>query len=459
MALYIGIFCGCGRTLELASTKVKAWNRFSLGVDTWGVDFGLLDAQGKLIGNPVNYRDSRTDGMMARVFETVPREQVYEQTGIQFMSINTLYQLQSLVEGQSPQLDIAHTFLTAPDLLNYWLTGTKVCEFSNTTTTQMFNPRSGTWTTEMLDKLGIPTHIFPEIVQPRHANRRLSMYRGHCSGLSRYGQRRGLPCPPKRPTMPIFSSGTWSLIGLEVNQPIISPEALAINATNEGGVYGTYRLLCNVMGLWIIQQCRATWQAQGLDYSYADLITLAEATPSLRSLIDPNDHIFFAPGNHPQHVQDWCAAHNQLVPETPGAIVRCVLESLALKYQEVLSNLLSISNRQAEVIHIVGGGTQNELLNQMTANATGLTVVTGPVEATVIGNAIVQLNTLGEIANLHEARQIVANSSTLRHYQPKDVADWQDAYGRYIALKRYHLSSIKLGLKRSPANRWRRRDN
>jgi rhamnulokinase len=351
------------------------------------------------------------------------------------MPINSLYQLLSLVESGSPQLDIAHTFLTAPDLLNYWLTGVKVCEFSNATTTQLFNPTTGTWATGLMAKLGIPSHIFPDIVKP---GTRLGSYDDipviapacHDTG-SAVAAVPAAAVPAAGDDFAYISSGTWSLVGLEVDRPILTAEALAANVTNEGGVYGTYRLLKNVMGLWILQQCRATWAAAGDDYSYGQLVALAANADPLTAVFNPNDPAFLPPGDHPQRIRDYCRRTAQPVPQTPGAIVYCVLKSLALAYREVLEQVTAVAGQKASVLHIVGGGTQNELLNQMTANATGLPVVAGPIEATVIGNALVQLISLGEIGDLSQARQIVAEMDELKRYEPKDTAVWDEAYGRY----------------------------
>jgi rhamnulokinase len=416
--------------IQAGIEKGKSLQPASLGVDTWGVDFGLLDRQDNLIGNPVHYRDGRTKGMMERTFARVPQAHIFAQTGIQFLPINTLYQILSLVDGRSPQLQIASTFLTAPDLLNFWLTGTKVCEFSNATTTQLFNPATGRWATELMAKLDIPYTIFPEIVQP---GTRLGTYEGipviapacHDTGSA------VAAVPAVMPDFAYISSGTWSLVGLEVDKPILTPEALAANATNEGGVYGAYRLLKNVMGLWILQQCRATWAAAGQAYTYAQLVAMAEEAEPLTAVFNPNHAIFLAPGDHPQHIREICRQTNQPVPQTPGALVRCVLESLALAYREVLEQVSAVAHRTLATIHIVGGGTQNKLLNQMTANATGLPVIAGPIEATVIGNALVQLITLGEIADLQQARQVAAGMAELKRYEPIDVAVWDEAYGRY----------------------------
>ena len=392
----------------------------SLAVDTWGVDFGLLDRNGNLIGNPVCYRDQRTEGMMDAVFERVAKADVFAQTGIQFMAINTLYQMMSLVG--SPHLQIADRFLTVPDLLNFWLTGTQVCEFSNATTTQMLNPYSGYWATEMLDTLGIPTHIFPEVVQP---GTHLGTFNAipvlapacHDTGSAVAG------VPTETENFAYISSGTWSLVGLEVMGPVVNQAALTINASNEGGVYGTFRLLKNVMGLWLLQQCRATWQKAGRAYSYAELVVLAESAKALQSIVDPNDDRFLPPGDHPAHIRDFCQRSGQLLPQTDAAIARCVFESLALAYRDVLLDLQALTGRTIEVIHVVGGGARNRLLNQLTADATGIPVLAGPTEATVIGNALVQLISLGELAHLKEGRQLVANSYRLERFEPQ--GEWR----------------------------------
>lgn len=423
------------RDIQDGIAKGRALKPASIGVDAWGVDFALLDRMGALLGNPVHYRDPRTAGMMEQVFARLGKGRVFDQTGIQFMPINTLYQLMSLVAYENPQLGIAATFLTIPDLLNYWLTGAKVCEFTNATTTQMFNPRTGTWALDILQELGIPTGMFPDIVQP---GTRLGLYENmpviapacHDTGSA------VVATPTQTPNYAYISSGTWSLVGLEVPEPIITPAALEANVTNEGGIGGTYRLLKNVMGLWIVQQCRSAWAAAGTTYSYADLLLHAQHAPPLQSLIIPNDPRFLPPGDHPQQVQALCAATGQVVPQTHGAIVRCVLESLALAYRDVLDTLERLAQQRIEQINIIGGGVQNELLCQMTANATGLPVQAGPVEATVLGNALVQLIALGELANIHQARQLVATMAPPRRYEPQHTDVWQAAYARYTALAR-----------------------
>ncbi len=425
------------REIQLGIEKGKLLKPASIGADTWGVDFGLLDQQGHLIGNPVNYRDRRTDGMMEAVFSKVPRQEVFAQTGVQFISINTLYHLMSMVESGSSQLQTAHTFLTIPDLLNYFLTGAKFCEFSNATTTQLLNPQTGTWATDMMEKLGIPSHIFPEVIP---SGTRLGSYEDipviapacHDTGSA------VAAIPTDTAEFAYISSGTWSLVGLETTEAIINDEALAINASNEGGVYGTNRFLKNVMGLWIIQQCRATWAKNDEAISYESLMTMAGDAVPLQSLIFPDDKAFLLPGDHPSIIRSFCKETGQPIPETKGEVIRCVLESLALRYRDVIESLAVCAGQQVSAINIVGGGSQNRLLNQMTADAMGLPVVAGPIEATVIGNAIVQLITLGELKDHREARQLVAEWDPLHTFEPHNKSRWDDAFECYSKLERDH---------------------
>lgn len=418
------------RDIQIGIEKGKALHPASIGVDTWGVDFGLLDKQGHLIGNPVHYRDGRTDGMMARAFNKIPRAEIFAQTGVQFMQINTLYQLISLVESRSPQLDIADTLLLSPDLLNYWLTGQKVSEFSIASTTQMMNPQTGAWAVDLLHKLDIPQHILPEIVP---SGTRLGQYDGipviapacHDTGSA------VAAVPAATADFAYISSGTWSLLGLELPQPVLSEAALAANVTNEGGVYGSVRLLKNLMGMWLLQQSRAAWTAHNEPFSYGDLVEMAQTARPFRSFINVNDPLFIKHGDMPERIQSFCKQTGQPVPQTKGEIVRVILESLAMAYRATLAQLTAVTPHPVRVIHIVGGGTQNKLLNQMTANATGLPVIAGPIEATVIGNATVQLIALGEIADLTQARAIVAEMAELAHYEPQETAVWQEMYQRY----------------------------
>jgi rhamnulokinase len=415
------------RNIQLGIEQGKAHHPASIGVDTWAVDFGLLDAQGNLLANPVMYRDARTNGMMDEAFALVPKREIFAQTGIQFMQINTLYQMLSLVKAKAPALDVAQTFLTIPDLLNFWMTGAKVCEFTNATTTQMYNPRSGEWATDMLEKLGIPTHILPEIVPP---GTKLGVYDGMpvIAPATHDTASAVAAVPTQTANYAYISSGTWSLVGLEVPQAIINDAAYDANVTNEVGVENSYRLLKNVMGLWILQQCRAVWASEGNTYSYDELVQLASEAPPLQSIIDVDDARFLPPGNHPQLIREWRLEHGFHAPQTHGEIVRCVLESLAVKCWTALEKLQRISGQSIDAIHIVGGGVKNTLLNQFIADATGVPVVTGPVEATVFGNAAMQFIALGELENIAQARQVIADMGVTQIYQPQETERWRDVH-------------------------------
>ena len=414
-----------------------------VGLDTWGVDFGLLDRDGALVSNPYHYRDSRTDSMLDEAFRRVPREEIFEQTGIQFMQLNSLYQLLAMVVGRSPALDIAETFLTMPDLFNYWLTGRKVCEFSIATTTQCYNPRQGDWAIPLLERLGIPTHIFPEIVPPGTVLGQLLPAVAEEVGVS------GLPViapachdtgsavaavPAEGPGFAWISSGTWSIMGAELPEPVINEQSLAFNFTNEGGVCGTFRFSRNIMGLWLVQECRRRWARQGEEFSYDELTQMASQAAPLRSVVDPDYSEFLKPGDMPARIRAFCQMTDQPVPQSKGAIVRCALESLALKYRWVLERLEEILGRRLEPIHIVGGGTQNRLLNQFAADATGRQVVTGPIEAAAAGNVITQAMALGYIGSLEEGRQVVRNSFDVATYEPVGEPGWDEAYVRFLAV-------------------------
>ncbi len=413
----------------------------SVGIDTWGVDFALLDRCGQLLGNPVHYRDRRTEGMMDAVLKLIPREEIYQRTGIQFMPINTLYQLYALMVRQDPQLEQAHTFLTIPDLLHYWLTGEAVCEFTNATTTQCYDPRAGDWARDLLARLGIPTHIFPEIRPPGQVLGDLAREVADATGLA--NTKVVLPAahdtgsavaavPFSNPKAAYISSGTWSLVGVETREPVINALGLLHNFTNEGGVGGRFRLLKNVMGLWLLQECRRTWATQGNDWSYEELTQLAQQAPPFRSLIDPDDGRFLPPGDMPARIQAFCQETHQPLPQSPGEVVRCVLESLALKYRCVIEWLAQVCGWHIPAVHIVGGGVQNRWLCQATADATGRPVLAGPVEATAIGNLLVQAMGLGYLNGLDEARDYVRHTFPLALYEPRDTTTWQEAYERFI---------------------------
>lgn len=404
-----------------------------IGVDTWGVDFAFLDREGRLLANPLHYRQERAPGIMDWVFERVPRREVFDRTGIQFMVINGVYLLATMAQAKSSLFDAAGTILTIPDLFNYWLTGERSCEFTHATTTQAYNPRRDDWDRDTLSAIDVPLDIFPKVNKP---GTRLGDYQGipvilpatHDTGSA------VVAVPTTTENYAYLSSGTWSLLGLEVDEPIINDQAYAYNVTNEGGVYGNFRLLKNVMGLWLAQQCRATWTQAGTEYSYEQLKQLANQAEPFRSLVDPNDPIFLPPGDMPGRIRDFCRSTGQLVPETPGQVMRAVYESLALRYRAVLDQLIDLTGRQVDVLHIIGGGVRNELLCQMTADAIGRDVVAGPAEATAIGNAIIQYISLGEIGSVAQAREIMLRSSETIRYQPQNAAHWGETYQRFKGL-------------------------
>ncbi len=412
-----------------------------LGLDTWGVDFGLLDKTGALIGNPYHYRDARTDGMIAAAFQQVPREEIFAQTGIQFMQLNTLYQL--LAMRGTPALEAAHTLLLMPDLFNYWLTGQKAAEFSIATTTQCCDPRQADWAWPMLEKFGIPGGIFPEIIPSGTLLGGLLPEIVQETGAS--GLQVVAPAchdtgsavaavPAAGGSYAWISSGTWSIMGVTVDKPVINPQVLEFNLTNEGGVGGTIRLSKNIVGLWLVQECRRLWTAQGDRYSWDQLTEMAAAAPPLTALIDPDHHDFLMPGDMPARIQAFCRRTNQPVPQSKGAIIRCALESIALRSRWVLSGLETILGYPLEKIHIIGGGTQNLLLNQMIADAANRPVIAGPIEATAIGNILMQMLALGHISSLAEGREIVANSFPLTRYQPAAADAWEIAYQRFLSI-------------------------
>jgi rhamnulokinase len=436
------LFADVKEALRRAAQVVEG-DLASVGVDAWGVDFALLDAQGRLLGNPVHYRDRRTEGVMAEVFRCIPPEEIYRRTGIQFMPINTLYQLYALARRQDPQLQIASTFLTIPDLFHSWLSGVHACEFTNATTTQCYDPEEGDWARDLLGRLGIPSQIFPKVVPPGTVLGLLEPELKEALGLPRtqviapasHDTGSAVAAVPfHSPQGAYISSGTWSLVGVEVRTRIITSEAMKYNFTHEGGVNGTYRFLKNVMGLWLLQETRRTWAAQGQRWDYESLLRLAESAPPLQSLIDPDDPRFLAPGDIPARIRSFCAETGQPVPGSQAEVVRCILESLVLKYRWVIERLESLLGWHIQVIHVVGGGSRNQLMCQWTADATGRLVLAGPVEATAIGNILLQCIALGGISGLDDARAIVRSSFSPIVYEPQPVDDWEEAYLRFLDL-------------------------
>lgn len=416
----------------------------SVAVDTWGIDYALLNRAGELVGNPHCYRDSRTAGMMERAFERVPRWEIYRQSGgIQFLSINTLYQLLAMVERQDPALDAAATFLMIPDLFHYWLTGRKVCEFTDATSTQFYRAATGGWSTDLLARLGIPTDIFPEVVLPGTVLGPLLPGVAEETGLG------SLPVvapaahdtasaivavPAESEHFAWLSSGTWSLLGGISAEPIVTPEALVANFSSYGGPGGRYLPWKNIMGLWLVQECRRAWARTGEDLSYDQLTGLAAAARPFVAIVNPDDATFLAPKDMPEAIAAFCRQHGQPVPASRGEMVRSVLESLALSYRWTLETLGRLQDRPFDVLHVVGGGSRNRLLCQFTADACGIPVTAGPVEATAIGNAALQAVAIGDLSSLEEARQIIRRSFDVETYEPKDRAAWDAAYERFLAI-------------------------
>jgi rhamnulokinase len=395
----------------------------SVGIDTWGVDFGLLDRRGRLLGNPVHYRDRRTEGQVERATGIVPAREIYERTGIQFLPINTLYQLMAMAAAGDPQLEVAERLLPMPALLAHWLGGAPACERTMATTTQCFDVRAGAWALDLLAHLGVPTGIFGEVVEPGTDLGPLLGERGAARVIApgthdTASAVAAVPFAPGRQAA-FLSAGTWSLVGMELDRPVVSDAAREANLSNEGGVAGTVRLLKNVMGLWLVQECRRAWARAGRTWTYDELLAMAEAAPPLGPVIDPDDERLLRPADMPAQIAACCAERGQPPPGSPGEVVRCALESLALKHRAALDRLEAVTGTRAEVVHVVGGGARNALLCQLTADACGRPVVAGPVEATAIGNLLVQAMALGLVGSLEEARALVGRSLEPRTYEPR----------------------------------------
>jgi rhamnulokinase len=370
---------------------------------------------------------------------------VFEYTGIQFMQLNALFQLYAMRDSQSPLLDLARTFLTMPDLFNYWLTGRKVNEFSIATTTQFYDPRKKAWSTELLERLGLPTSILCDVIPPgtvlgdllpevadELAIDPIPVIAPACHDTGSAVA----AVPAEEDDYAYISSGTWSLMGVEVDEPVITSQSLQYNFTNEGGVCDTIRLLKNIMGLWLVQECRREWAREGKAYDYAALARMAAEAPAFGPILDVDAHPFLAPGGMPDKIRQFCADTGQEVPESKGAILRCALESLALRYRWVLERLEDMMGRTIKVVHIIGGGMQNELLCQFAADAMQRPVVAGPIEATAMGNMLMQALAMGHIDSLAQGREIIRQSFEMRAYEPGNGAPWAEAYGRYLDLLR-----------------------
>ena len=414
----------------------------SVGVDTWGVDYGLLDAAGQLLDAPISYRDNRNAASFAQALQRVGAQKLYAATGVQVLAINTVFGLMADVRDDPTRLSRAKTLLMMPDLFHHKLSGATTAEYTGVSTTGAYDMAGHRWATELLDELGIPTHMLPDVVPPGTDvgpllpglavgalhDARVIVPPGHDTASAVVG------VPLADPGGLYISSGTWSLVGVETPTPVVTPESQRSNLTNEGGYAGTIRLLRNVMGLWILQECRRQWQREGTDISYPDLAEMAAQVPGLVSIINPDDPGFLPPGDMPARVRQYCADHGSAVPQTIPEVVRCVVDSLALSYRAVVDYLVDATGERPPSINIVGGGADNVLLSQLTADATGLPVSCGPTEGTALGNGAVQLATLGEFDGLAQIRQAIAASTAIRHYDPRPGGGWEEAQSTFRRL-------------------------
>jgi rhamnulokinase len=415
----------------------------SVAVDGWGVDFALLDRAGRLLGNPAHYRDKRTEGAVREVSERIPERRLFGCTGTQRMPINTIYQLWAMVSARDPVLEAAAKLLLIPDLFHYWLSGVPRCELTEASTTQCYDPGAGDWAWGLLGELGIPHHLFGEVVAPGTLLGNLRPEVAEATGLagavvispaSHDTASAVAAVPFRQPGSAYLSSGTWSVVGMELPRPLINDAAFKANLTNEAGPGGTFELGKNLTGLWLVEECRRTWERLGQAWDSAGLASMAEPLPPLASLVDPDDPVFAVPGDMPGRIREWCRRTAQTVPDGPGEVVRCVLESLALAYRQAVELLAAACAASPPALHIVGGGSRNGLLCQWTADATGLPVWAGPTEASEVGNLLVQLIALGELATLGDARAVVAESFPPVLYEPQGNGRWEEAYARFEKL-------------------------
>jgi len=414
----------------------------SVGVDTWGVDFALLDRRGQLLQNPVHYRDARRAAAVDLVHAEIPARELYERTGIQHLPINTVFELAAMAAEDDPALEAADRLLLMPDLFHLWLGSPAVSEYTNATTTQCLDARSRTWAVDLLARLGVRSGLLPQVVEPGTLLGPMGADVAEDVGLPNVQVIAGAThdtasavaaIPFALPESAFVSAGTWSLVGVELPAPRIDDATYAANLTNEGGVAGTVRVLRNVTGLWLLHECRRAWEREASGLTFEQLVAEAADAPALRSLFDPNDPLLAA-SDVLQRIAELCAAAGEPVPETRPAVVRAILESLALKHAQTIDLIHHATGVAPREVHVVGGGARNEPLCRWTASAAGLPVVAGPVEATEVGNLLVQAIALGELGSLAEARQVVRDSFALTTHEPEDAPLWQEARARFDAL-------------------------
>ena len=431
--------------MKTGLAKAQAAGGFSaVGIDTWGVDFGLLDRRGRLLQNPVHYRDLRTEGRPEKGFRSISREELYRRTGIQYMRINTIYQLAALKEEEPELLAQADSLLLIPDLLAFFLTGVRRSEYTEASTTNLLNCSRRAWDFELLDKLGIPRGLFAPMIQPGETYGLLLPEICEEAGcrpvpvlaVGSHDTASAVAAIPALDDKPVayISCGTWSLLGTELQAPLLTEASAAANFTNEAGCGGTIRYLRNIMGLWLAQQSRAFWERRGADVSYELLDAETEAAPAFRSFIDPDDPRFELPGDLPARIRAYCQETGQPEPDSRGEVLRCIYESLAMKYRYGLRNMERLTGRRYDTLYMIGGGIKDRLLCRMTAAACGIPVSAGPAEATASGNAGVQLMALGSLKNLQEIRQAVAKGIEPAQYLPENREDWDAAYERFLQI-------------------------
>lgn len=405
----------------------------SIGFDTWGVDFGLLDEDGKLLGDPVHYRDSRTEGMVEKAMARMDADALYTATGSQIMAINTLFQLLAVQEQDAETWEKARRLLFMPDLFAHALCGADVCETTIASTSQMLDARTGAWNRDVLQSFAIPEHLFaPRVnsgtVVGEYQGAKVIAVAGHDTQCAVAA----MPAPDANAAF--LSCGTWSLLGCELDAPVLTEQSRLLALSNEQGANGKVNYLKNIVGLWLIQESRRQWRREGQEYSYAQLEQLALAAEPLRSFIDPDDPLFTPPGDIPGRVREFCRRTGQPVPETVGQVMRCIYESLALKYRFVLEQLSRATGKQFSVLHVLGGGAKDGLLCRMTADCAGIPVIAGPVEATALGNILIQLVALGELPDIAAGRALIAATEPVKRFAPGDRNDWDKAYETYTTI-------------------------
>jgi len=427
----------------MAAAKCENVEISSIGIDTWGVDFALLAKDGTILGAPYAYRDPHTNGAPDKFFAIVPREKVYDLTGIQVMNFNSLYQLFALKQANNSLLEATSEILFMPDALSYLLTGNKVVEYTIASTSQILNPCTKQFESQLLEAAGVSPSILGEIIMPGHL---IGTVRNDIAEESELGEVQVIAVaghdtasavaavPAENERFAYLSSGTWSLMGIEVKDAIIDKETFELNFTNEGGIEGTTRFLKNITGMWLLEQCLKEWKKEGITYAYEKLVHMAESVPAFQSLIDP-DHISFSnPACMTKAITDYCVTTEQKAPENHAEFVRCIFESLSLKYRFILGKIINLAPFSIEKLHVIGGGSKNPLLNQWTANAIGIPVVAGPSEATAIGNIMIQAKAAGCVDSLEEMRKIIRCSIPLEEFSPENKGEWENAYTKFLKM-------------------------